>query len=157
MKQALKAYTQYLVNESWFATTGHCSQKTSEYVNQLEDVLRQYQIESDKDKIVFAGVVRQNKKLSDARRDRVNRVQEGLPWVVWVVWVVLFIGATVVIVLTWFLVIANIKLDIAVNNLCGALIGSLIFLIAAMDNPFRGEYSVSPEPYQLLSDRVMKK
>jgi hypothetical protein len=53
-------------------------------------------------------------------------------------------------------VIANKKLEIAVNVLCGVLLGSLIFLIAAMDNPFRGELSVSPQSFQLLIDGVMK-
>jgi hypothetical protein len=69
---------------------------------------------------------------------------------------VLFVGAFIVTVLTWLLVIDNKKLDVAVNVLCGVLLGSLIFLIAAMDNPFRGEFSVSSEPFQLLIDGVMK-
>ncbi len=31
----------------------------------------------------------------------------------------------------------------------------LIFLTAAMDNPFRGEFSVSPDAYQEVLDEVM--
>jgi hypothetical protein len=31
-------------------------------------------------------------------------------------------------------------------------IGLLIFLMAAMDNPFRGEFSVSAAPFQQLYD-----
>lgn len=65
-------------------------------------------------------------------------------------------GAFVVTSLTWLLVIANKKLDIAVNVLCGVLLGSLIFLIAALDHAFRGEFSVSPQPFKLLIDGVMK-
>ncbi|MBC7755245.1 MAG: hypothetical protein H7Z20_01115 [Bdellovibrio sp.] len=80
-------------------------------------------------------------------------MQQGLPAAVWLV---LFVGAFIVIGLTWLLVIDNKKLDIVVNVLCGILLGSLIFLIAAMDKPFRGEFSVSSEPFQLLIDGVMK-
>jgi hypothetical protein len=98
-------------------------------------------------------VLRQHNKLSDARRERNNRIQQGLPAAVW--WV-LFVGAFVVTCLIWFLVIANKKLDIAVNVLCGVLLGSLILLIAAMDNLFRGEFSVSPQPFELLVDGLMK-
>ena len=95
----------------------------------------------------------QNNKLSDARRERINLVQQGLPTAVWLV---LFVGAFVVTSLTWLLVIANKKLDIAINVLCGVLLGSQIFLIAAMDYAFHGEFSVSPQPFKSLIDGVMK-
>jgi hypothetical protein len=44
----------------------------------------------------------------------------------------------------------------SLKNFNSALLGSLIFLIAAMDNPFRGEFSVSADSFQLLLDGLMK-
>jgi len=32
----------------------------------------------------------------------------------------------------------------------------VIFLIAAMDNPFRGDVSVGPDSFQLVYDSLMK-
>ena len=155
LKILLKDYASYIVGDGWKAQQqGILPKGTSKIVNNFEQILANYKIETDKDKIIFSEVVKQNNKLSEMRRERVNIVQQGLPAAVWLV---LFVGAFVVISLTWFLVIANKKLDIAVNVLCGMLLGSLIFLIAAMDNPFRGEFSVSPLPFQLLLDGVMKK
>lgn len=154
LKILLKDYAYYVIGDGWNAQKkGVIPKGTSKIVNDFERILRAYKIETEKDKIVFAEIVHQNNRLSDMRRERVNLVQQGLPAAVWLV---LFVGAFVVISLTWFLVIPNKKLDIAVNVLCGTLIGSLIFLIAAMDNPFRGEFSVSSQPFQLLIDGVMK-
>jgi hypothetical protein len=34
-----------------------------------------------------------------------------------------------------------------------ALLGLLIYLLAALDNPFRGEISVSPEPFEIMYAR----
>jgi hypothetical protein len=34
-------------------------------------------------------------------------------------------------------------------------IGLLVFLTAAMDNPFRGEFSISPDAFQDTYDHVM--
>ncbi len=65
-------------------------------------------------------------------------------------------GAFINIILTWLLVINNRKLDVVINILSGSLLGSLIFLIAAMDNPFRGEYSINADSFQLLLDGLMK-
>jgi Protein of unknown function (DUF4239) len=91
--------------------------------------------------------------LIERRRERLSSVSKGLPGTVWGV---LFVGAFVNIMLTWLLVINNRKLDIIINTLSGLLLGSLIFLIAAMDNPFRGEFSVSSEAFELLLDGLMK-
>jgi hypothetical protein len=53
-------------------------------------------------------------------------------------------------------VIENRRFDLLINTLSGILLGALIFWIAAMDNPFRGEYSVSSEAFELLLKGVMK-
>jgi hypothetical protein len=73
------------------------------------------------------------------------------------IWLVLLLGAFVNIMLTWLLVINNKKLDLLINVLNGLLLGSLIFLIAAMDNPFRGEYCVTADSFELLLNGLMKK
>jgi hypothetical protein len=154
LKIALKDYAQYMVGEGWRdQQKGLLPKGTSKIANRVETILGSYVIESEKDKIVYAEVLTQNSKLSEKRRERINHVQQGLPAAVWLV---LFVGAFIVTALTWLLVIDNKKLDVTVNVLCGVLLGSLIFLIAAMDNPFRGEFSVSSEPFQLLIDGVMK-
>ena len=36
------------------------------------------------------------------------------------------------------------------------LLGLLIFLLAAMDNPFRGEISVGPEAFELVYKQLMQ-
>ena len=36
------------------------------------------------------------------------------------------------------------------------LLGLLMFLVAAMDNPFRGEISVGPEAFELVYEELMK-
>jgi hypothetical protein len=36
-----------------------------------------------------------------------------------------------------------------------ALLGLLIFLLGALDNPFRGGISVSPQPFELVYQRRM--
>jgi hypothetical protein len=40
--------------------------------------------------------------------------------------------------------------------LFSALLGSLIFLIAATDNPYRGELSVGPDAFVLVMDSLMR-
>jgi hypothetical protein len=39
--------------------------------------------------------------------------------------------------------------------LLSALLGLLIYMLGALDNPFRGEISVSPEPFEIMYTRRM--
>jgi len=42
-------------------------------------------------------------------------------------------------------------------TLLAAFIGLVIFMIFALDRPFRGDLGLSPAPYQLIRDQLMKK
>jgi hypothetical protein len=40
--------------------------------------------------------------------------------------------------------------------LLAAFIGLVIFMIFALDRPFRGDLGLGPEPYRLIYDQLMK-
>ena len=40
--------------------------------------------------------------------------------------------------------------------LMSSLLGLMIFLLAAMDHPFRGELSVGPVPFEMVYEQIMK-
>jgi Protein of unknown function (DUF4239) len=154
MSTTLKRYTQYVINEAWpLQKKGIVPKGGTAIIDTFQMQLAKYNPETDKDKIIYAEVFDQFNVLIEKRRMRLNAVNASLPATIWLI---LFLGAFVNIVLTWLLVIKNKKLDIVINVLSSALLGSLIFLIAAMDNPFRGEYSVSADSFKLLLDGLMK-
>jgi hypothetical protein len=154
LKNTLKNYTIYVVNEAWpLQKMGIVPKGGTKLMDDFQFQLAKYNPESEKDKIIYSEVFDQYNVLIEKRRLRLNAVNASLPSTIWVV---LFLGAFVNIVLTWLLVIKNQKLDIMINVLSGLLLGSLIFLIAAMDNPFRGKFSVSSDSFQLLLDGLMK-
>ena len=150
----LKTYTSHIISEDWpLQQKGIVPTKSTEIVNIFQSQLSSYPLVTPRDQILFQEIVRQFNGFIEKRRQRLNAVNTGLPSLVWLI---LFIGAFINIVLTWLLVIQNKKLDIAINTGIGLLLGSLIFLIAAMDNPFRGEYCVSSDAFQLLLNGLMK-
>ncbi len=40
--------------------------------------------------------------------------------------------------------------------LLAVFIGQIIFMIFALDRPFRGDLGLRPDPYQLIYDQLMK-
>jgi hypothetical protein len=154
LRNCLKKYTEYVINVSWpLQRKGIIPNGGTAIIDTFQSYLSSYVPESDKDKIIYSEVFDQFNVLIEKRRLRLNAVNTSLPSTIWLV---LFLGAFINIMLTWLLVIKNKKLDVFINSLIGTLLGSLIFLIAAMDNPFRGEYCVTPDSFQLLLDGLMK-
>jgi hypothetical protein len=66
------------------------------------------------------------------------------------------VGALLNIAVTWFFDMRSQSMHFWMTVMFSGLLGLLIFLLAAMDNPFRGEISVSPEAFELVYERLMK-
>ena len=71
-------------------------------------------------------------------------------------WYTIAAGSVVGLILIWMLDLRLIA-QLLLGGLTAFVMASMICLIALMDNPFRGELSVSPQAFQLVYDRLMKK
>ena len=58
--------------------------------------------------------------------------------------------------LTYLFWVENFKLHALSVMILACFIALLIFLTAAMDNPFRGEFSVNADVFQTILEKVMK-
>ncbi len=85
------------------------------------------------------------------RRSRLQSVTSGLPDTLWFV---VIIGSLLNIFVPWFLVYKRQFIQDLMILLMAATIGLLVFLMGAMDNPFRGEFSISSEAFELIYQRM---
>ncbi|HEX4202521.1 MAG TPA: hypothetical protein VHY59_13465, partial [Chthoniobacterales bacterium] len=60
------------------------------------------------------------------------------------------------IAVTWFFHMKSQSMHFWMTVMLSGLLGLLIFLIAALDHPFRGEISVGPEAFELVYQHLMK-
>ena len=91
--------------------------------------------------ILHAATLHQFNSFVEIRRQRLYHVTTGLPAALWYV---VAVGAVLGIFLTWLFSIDRLSAHLAVAGILSLLTGLVVFLIAAMDHPFRGEISVSP-------------
>jgi hypothetical protein len=153
LQQLLAEYTRYTIEDAWpVQQRGTIPKGGSERVTAFYDRLLQYEPESDSQRILLAEAVGKLNEIIETRRKRLQRVPAGLPATIW--WVVI-LGAGMNLAIMMFFITENLKLHLWLTGLLAALIGLLVFLIAAMDNPFRGEFSVSPEAFQVIYERLM--
>lgn len=102
--------------------------------------------------ILHAETLRCFNNLIEARRLRLDAVTGGLPGVLWSV---MLIGGLLSIFVTYFFHVESYKLHQILTGTLGMFIGMMVFLTAVVDNPYRGEVSVTPESYVLIIKDTM--
>jgi hypothetical protein len=144
LQRDLREYTRSEIERDWpQQQRGIVASEGTHRLRQFTDDLLDFETAQMRDETVHAETLRQVNNYMHYRRCRLNSVTVGIPAVLW--WVV-GIGAVLALRL-----VAMLDMEIHVHLILGAalsmFIGLVIFLIAAMDNPFRGEVSVTPAPF----------
>ena len=153
LQQRLREYTRYTIEEGWAQQRKGIVPK-GEVVRSglLIRSLLDFEPSNDKEKLIYEDALRQSDHRNELSRARLSNVTTGLPTVLW--WVVVA-GAAINIVLIWMQ-----DMEVHVHMILGAalasILGLVIFLIAELDNPFRGEISIGPDAIARVYEDVMK-
>ncbi len=152
LKADLQEYVHYVINEEWpsqrkgIIPTGGTGKVTAFQKN-----LYEFEPTTESMKSVHAETIATFNEMVRQRRTRLQRVTSGLPSTLSLV--VIF-GSLLNIVIPWFLVYDRQFIQDIAIILMAATIGLLVFLMAAMDYPFRGDFSVTPGSFELLYRRM---
>jgi hypothetical protein len=71
-------------------------------------------------------------------------------------WLVVLAGAAISLVSAFLFPVEDFRLHGAQIALLAALIGVVIFMIVALDRPFRGDLSLKPGPFVLTYEQLMR-
>jgi hypothetical protein len=154
LQTGVRNYTRFVIDHGWgLQQQGISPGGGTLLASKIADILYNVDPVTSADEIKIAEAIKQFNELEKARRLRLLSVQEGLPASLWVI---ILLGTVLNITLTWLLVIKNKWLDICVNLVVSVLLGSFLFFVVAMDNPFRGNLSVSAEPYEQVYRSLME-
>ncbi|MGH3546752.1 MAG: DUF4239 domain-containing protein [Pseudonocardiaceae bacterium] len=88
----------------------------------------------------------------DARNQRLNQMQSQLPDTLWVV---LILGALINLALIAMLGIDKLSAHLALSGLFAVFLSLMLFLVAALDHPFLGQYSISSDTFETIRDIVI--
>jgi hypothetical protein len=152
LKTSIKEYVHFVINDEWPAQRkGLVPKGGTDKVTDFQKKMYAYEPVSESMKSVHAETIAAFNEMIKERRNRLQSVTTGLPSTLWLV--VIF-GSLLNIVIPWFLVYDRQFIQDLMIVLMAATIGLLVFLMAAMDYPFRGEFSVSTDNFQLMYDRM---
>jgi hypothetical protein len=153
LQDELRDYTRNVIDQSWpEQKKGILPTDESHRVSEFIAGLMAFKPSDKGEEIIHTETLRQLNNFVQLRRIRLANVSRAIPAVLW--WVVIF-GALINILL-----IAMLDMELHVHLILGstlsAFLGLVIFLIAAMDNPFRGEVSLGPEAFQAVYESTIR-
>ena len=153
LQDELREYTSEVIEKSWpLQRKGIVPDHGSDRITAFFNDLLTFNPADKREEIIHAEALRQFNHFVELRRSRLANVTTGIPAVLW--WVVV-IGAVLNIVLIWLLDM-EVHVHVLLSGVLSVFLGVVIFLIAAMDNPFRGDVSVGPDSFQLVYDSLIK-
>ena len=164
LRDELRDYARNVIDKSWpLQRQGIVPTEESHLMTKFIDDLVSFEPSKRSEEILHAETLRQLNSQVELRRSRLANVTAGIPAVLW--WVValgagLMMSPGIAEAVITIILLAMLDMEIHVHVILGTAVslflGVVIFLIAAMDHPFRGEVSVGPDAFQTIYDSLMK-
>ena len=153
LQNDIRKYTRFVIDRAWpDQQRGVIPTEGTHRMTQIIGDLMSFEPTKKSEEIAHAEAYQQLNAYTELRRSRLANVTTGIPGVFW--WVVA-LGAFITILLLAMLDM-EIHVHLILTGLVSLFLGLVIFLIAAMDNPFRGEVSVGPDPFAAVYQSLMK-
>jgi hypothetical protein len=150
----LRDYTDQIIHRAWpLMAKGQVPTVGVEYMNRFQAILIAFEPGTEGQKLMHGETLRAYNEFIQARRLRLDSVNTGLPGVMWAV---IIIGAFIGLSASFFFKVEDARLQGIHTLLLAVFIGLVIFMVFVMDHPYRGGLALSPAPYQLIYDQLMK-
>lgn len=157
LRDGLRHYTRDLIDFAWplqrrgiIPPTGPAGHL---YFTHLQETLYGFEPRTQGQMALHLNALSEFDALSRLRRERLETIAAGLPSSMWVL---VLLGAFVNLAVTWFFAAQNVTMHFWMTLLLSVLLGLLIHVLAAVDNPYRGEVSVTPHAIELVYQQLMK-
>jgi hypothetical protein len=154
LQTRLKDYTRFVIDKAWPAQRrGEVPKGGVQMMDEFQQTLTQFEPSTKGQEILHGEALRAYNDMILLRRLRINAVDSGIPGVMWYV---VGVGAVINTLLILFF---RMRMDIhlVIGGVLSFFVGVLIFLVAAMDHPFRGDVSVGPDAFELIYSSLMNR
>ena len=154
LQKDLRDYVDYVIHQAWpLQQRGQTPSGGVEHMNRFQRILTKFEPATEGQKIVHGETLHAYNEMIQARRLRLDAVHTGLPAVMWGV---IVLGALISLSACFFFKVEDVRLQGIQVLLLAVFIGLVIFMIFALDRPFRGDLGLRSDPYQLVYDQLMK-
>lgn len=153
LRAKLRDYTVFTIEQAWPSQKkGQILDGGTQILDDFQSTLFSFQPSTMGQGALHQETVRAFNNLSENRRLRIGAVLAGLSEVMWAV---IWIGAAFSIGVAYFYKIEDPRIHAILVALMSGFLAVVLFMIVINDKPFYGYVSITPDPYQLVLDKVM--
>ncbi|WBO85122.1 bestrophin-like domain [Hymenobacter yonginensis] len=153
LQAQLRSYTEFIVQKSWPAQRQGMANDTERRVlTRFQLDLLRTNVRTMSQQVLHGEAIETFNRLVELRRQRIESISSGVPGVLWAA---VLLGAVITIAFSYCFVVENLRFHALLTSLLALMVGIMIFLIAALDHPYLGDVSVTPDAYQVVLDKVM--
>jgi hypothetical protein len=151
---ALREYTDQVIRAAWpMQRQGKIPTVGFGHLNRFQAVLDKFEPTTDGQRLLHGETLRAYNDMIQAHRLRLDAASTGLPAVMWAV---IIAGAFISLSASFFFKVEDARLHGILATLLAIFMGLVIFMIFALDRPFRGDLGLPADAYQLNYDQLMK-
>ena len=153
LQNDLRLYYHQVVDVAWpQQERGIVADVSGVALQQFQNDFMTFEPATEQQKIVSAETYRAFNELSECRRNRIDSVNTELPSPLWVM---VIAGALLGIAATWLFDTRSFGMHVWLSIVYSVLIALPIYIIVALDNPYRGRISVGPDPLVRVYEQLM--
>ena len=119
-------------------------------MDDLRTSLQNFDPTTPEEQVVYEQGFERMRDLADARRDRLLEAKQGLPAILWVV---LVTGGIVVVSFTYLFGLDSTIIHLLMVASLALVISLVLFTVAALNFPFKGDITIHPEAMEQVLDR----
>lgn len=150
----LRRYTVFIIDEAWPAQRrGEIAAPGKSIMDDFQARLYTFEPANQGQIALHSETLHAYNTLLGYRHLRIDAVKSGLSSTMWAV---IWLGAAISIGVAYFYQIVDVKLHAVLVVLMSGFLAVVLFMIVINDKPFYGPSSISPEPYKLILERLMK-
>jgi hypothetical protein len=150
--EGLRVYGQSVIDDEWETMAhGKASPKTQAAIDNLWQLYREVDPQTNREIALYGESLDRLNQLSDDRRLRIYASADDMPAVIRIL---LWGGGLVMIAFTYFFGVMSIRSQALMTAALAGEIAFILFLIVALDNPFKGYVRLPPEQMQQVLDRM---
>ena len=151
IQELVLSYAQVVVEEEWpLMAQGKSSPEAWATLDDLRDSVQSFHPTNDAQLALYEQALDRLDELGDSRRERLLAADEGLPAILWVV---LIIGGVFVVGFTYLFGMENNLTHVLMVATLALIISLVLFTVAALNYPFRGDVHIPPEAFRQVLER----
>jgi len=154
LQLSIKRYTAFIIEVEFpLMEKGMQSIEGLQMVIEIGDMIYEYDLFGQKESILYREAIDMYQLVISLRITRLGYAVFGLAPELW--WV-LILGVIIVIVVSYFIYTKSTKLQIILTALVAAALVSMLFLIVALNFPYRGDFGLDSLPFEIALANMMR-